>query len=374
MRKKGEKKREMTMMMTAKGALAMATAKGFAPVAAMKARGEGRGTKSSSSNSTLRHLRLAVSTEDEDETHVLSGKKERRRSRSRRRRTLLANTLGISAAAMFLGERAAWSEEGTETAEGRGEGYHTMPDGMVMKNEDMKNEDMTLDMTASEESKAPGGAAGAGDAPAAIPSPAEDLPPPNEILGKPKSTDPDADSTILLASAEVEGLNDADKRVLKQNKQIQSQNRAPKDFPIFVRKGFDMLIFTDGYKQLESGLLYTEFEAGDGRLGNDGDEVTFHYTGYNEEGGFIDSSYKQKRPAQIRLGIGGMIPGFELALKDMRPGSRRRVIIPPALGPPVGPATFFSAKQYEVFDIQLLGIKSCTTKSFGMISTVKCEE
>ena len=68
-----------------------------------------------------------------------------------------------------------------------------------------------------------------------------------------------------------------------------------------------------------------------------------------------------------------MIPGFELAVKDMVPGSRRRVIIPPALGPPVGPATFFSAKQYEVFDIQLLGIKSCVRQGFGIVSTVKCE-
>jgi hypothetical protein len=57
----------------------------------------------------------------------------------------------------------------------------------------------------------------------------------------------------------------------------------------------------------------------------------------------------------------------------MKPGSRRIVIIPPALGPPVGPSTFFSAKQYEIFDIQLLGIKSCVRSSFGLVSTVKCE-
>ena len=201
-----------------------------------------------------------------------------------------------------------------------------------------------------------------------------DEPPPPPPGSLPQKSD-DEDSTILLSTSDVDNLNEVDAKALKQNRQIQAQNRAPKGFPEFVRRGFDMFIFADGYTQLENGLIYKELEAGEegGRKGQDGDEVTFHYTGYNEEGGFIDSSYKKKRPAQIRLGIGGMIPGFELAVKDMVPGSRRRVIIPPALGPPVGPATFFSAKQYEVFDIQLLGIKSCVRQGFGIVSTVKCE-
>lgn len=129
-------------------------------------------------------------------------------------------------------------------------------------------------------------------------------------------------------------------------------------------------------------------------------QVTFHYTAYNESGGKIDSSYNKARrdelshdgsfsadfpppattkknidaehalqrggaffssisnsqgqPAQTRLGINGMIPGFEEALKSMKAGGRRRVIVPPELGPPVGPSTFFSAKQFEVFDVELL--------------------
>ena len=52
--------------------------------------------------------------------------------------------------------------------------------------------------------------------------------------------------------------------------------------------------------------------------------------------------------------------GFELAIKAMKPGGKRRIVVPPELGPPVGPATFFSAKQYEVFDVELRSVKTCT--------------
>lgn len=65
--------------------------------------------------------------------------------------------------------------------------------------------------------------------------------------------------------------------------------------------------------------------------------------------------------------------GFELGLKGMRPGGQRRIVVPPELGPPVGPSTFFSAKQCEVFDVELYGIKSCRREGVLMFSRVVCE-
>lgn len=65
--------------------------------------------------------------------------------------------------------------------------------------------------------------------------------------------------------------------------------------------------------------------------------------------------------------------GFELGIKGMQPGGRRRIVVPPALGPPVGPSTFFSAKQCEVFDVELRAVKSCQRRQVAMFSDVVCE-
>lgn len=56
-------------------------------------------------------------------------------------------------------------------------------------------------------------------------------------------------------------------------------------------------------------LVWQDFEEGKGSLPQDGQQVTFDYTAYNESGSRIDSTYQKGRPAQTRLGINGLIPG-----------------------------------------------------------------
>jgi FKBP-type peptidyl-prolyl cis-trans isomerase len=56
-------------------------------------------------------------------------------------------------------------------------------------------------------------------------------------------------------------------------------------------------------------VIYKDYKEGQGSSPVDGQEVVFDYTGYNESGGVIDSSYRQGRPSQTRLGIAGLIPG-----------------------------------------------------------------
>ncbi|XP_057510499.1 peptidyl-prolyl cis-trans isomerase FKBP20-2, chloroplastic isoform X3 [Actinidia eriantha] len=178
----------------------------------------------------------------------------------------------------------------------------------------------------------------------------------------------------LPSSGKTKSKNPYDeRRLLEQNKRRQKENNAPGDFPNFVREGFEVKVVTsEDYVKSDSGLIYRDFEVGKGDCPKDGQQVTFHYIGYNESGRRIDSTYIQGSPAKIRMGNKALVPGFEEGIQDMRPGGRRRIIIPPELGPPVGPSTFFSAKQFEVFDVELLSIQDCERRTIGFYSDVVC--
>lgn len=171
-------------------------------------------------------------------------------------------------------------------------------------------------------------------------------------------------------------LTEEEKTILEYNQRIAVFNRAPADYPSFIRNGFQVRVLTkDGYVEQEDGLIFKDYKVGPGLPVEDGQQITFNYTAYNESGAVIDTTYTKDRPATIRLGIGGMIPGFEEGIKTMRIGGNRRIVVPPELGPPVGPSTFFSARQFEVFDVELLTVSSCDRKDYalGLISKVVCE-
>lgn len=178
-------------------------------------------------------------------------------------------------------------------------------------------------------------------------------------------------STVLITSEDP--LRPQEKQVLILNRRIQKQNGCPDEFPSFIRDGFNIKVLADGYTLTPEGLIYKDFEVGTGDLPVDGQQVAFDYTGYNESAAVIDSSYQKGAPAETRLGIKGMIPGFELGVASMKAGGKRRIVIPPQLGPPAGPATFFSAKQCEVFDVELRTIKSCERRQVMMFSDVVCQ-
>ncbi|KAG9160671.1 hypothetical protein Leryth_017469 [Lithospermum erythrorhizon] len=181
-------------------------------------------------------------------------------------------------------------------------------------------------------------------------------------------------SPALQSSAKTKSKNPYDeKRLLEQNKRIQRENNVPGDFPNFVREGFKVKVVTsDKYVTRDSGLILWDVAVGQGDSPKAGQQVIFHYIGYNESGRRIDSTYLQGAPAKVRMGTNALIPGFEEGLRDMKPGGKRRIIVPPELGPPVGPSTFFSSKQFEVFDVELVGIQDCTRRTIGFYSDVVC--
>ena len=111
-----------------------------------------------------------------------------------------------------------------------------------------------------------------------------------------------------------------------------------------------------GVKTTASGLQYEVVQAGSGESPKPTDKVTVHYRGTLPDGTVFDSSYDRNEPATFP--VNGVIPGWVEALQLMKPGSKYRLVIPPALayaergaGNDIGP------NQVLIFDVELLSVE-----------------
>ncbi|CAI8602568.1 unnamed protein product [Vicia faba] len=88
------------------------------------------------------------------------------------------------------------------------------------------------------------------------------------------------------------------------------------------------------------GVKALELLVGSGEVPSDGDQVEIHYYGRlaAKQGWRFDSTYEHKdengdpSPFVFVLGSGKVIGGIDVAVKSMKVGGIRRVIIPPSLG------------------------------------------
>ncbi|CAL0331277.1 unnamed protein product [Lupinus luteus] len=89
-----------------------------------------------------------------------------------------------------------------------------------------------------------------------------------------------------------------------------------------------------------SGLKVLDLLVGSGEIPSDGDQVAIHYYGRlaAKQGWRFDSTYDHKdengdpSPFVFVLGAGKVIAGIDVAVRSMKVGGIRRVIIPPSLG------------------------------------------
>ena len=112
----------------------------------------------------------------------------------------------------------------------------------------------------------------------------------------------------------------------------------------------------DGVVETPAGLQYRILRSGEGPKPGPEDEVVVHYRGRLLDGTEFDSSYRRGEPASFA--IGGVIPGWQLALKEMPAGSHWEVWIPAELaygergaGSSIGP------NQTLHFEIELIEVK-----------------
>jgi FKBP-type peptidyl-prolyl cis-trans isomerase len=111
--------------------------------------------------------------------------------------------------------------------------------------------------------------------------------------------------------------------------------------------------------RLHSGLLYVERDPGTGdAFPREGQECIVHYDGRLLDGTRFDSSYEKGAPYTLRLGTGSVIQGWDEALRSMKKGGRRTLIIPYWLAYGVdGRPPTIPPRATLVFDIELIDFR-----------------
>lgn len=106
--------------------------------------------------------------------------------------------------------------------------------------------------------------------------------------------------------------------------------------------------------ETKSGLRYIVLNEGSGDSSPvKGTKVTVHYVGTLLNGKEFDSSIKRGEPAEFA--VGQVIEGWNEALKSMKKGEKRTLIIPPALGyGERGHPGVIPPNSFLIFDVELI--------------------
>ncbi len=110
---------------------------------------------------------------------------------------------------------------------------------------------------------------------------------------------------------------------------------------------------------MDNGLIIENMEIGDGTEAQDYNKVVVNYTGKLEDGSIFDSSLNPGRePFTFTLGVGSVIKGWDIGVKGMKVGGRRRLTVPPELGyGDKGAGSVIPPGATLIFDVDLLEVK-----------------
>ena len=110
---------------------------------------------------------------------------------------------------------------------------------------------------------------------------------------------------------------------------------------------------------MDNGLTIDDIEIGHGTEANEYNKITVNYIGKLEDGSIFDSSLKKGRsPFTFTLGVGSVIKGWDLGVKGMKVGGKRKLTIPSELGyGDQGAGNVIPPGAKLVFEIELLSVE-----------------
>ena len=110
---------------------------------------------------------------------------------------------------------------------------------------------------------------------------------------------------------------------------------------------------------MENGLVIEDVVIGDGIEAQDYNKVVVNYTGTLEDGSIFDSSLKPGgTPFTFTLGVGSVIKGWDLGVKGMKVGGKRKLTIPSDLGyGDNGAGNVIPPSATLIFEVELLEVE-----------------
>ena len=111
-------------------------------------------------------------------------------------------------------------------------------------------------------------------------------------------------------------------------------------------------------EEMENGLIIEDLVVGEGTEAQDYNKVVVNYTGKLEDGSVFDSSLNPGRePFTFTLGVGAVIKGWDLGVKGMKVGGKRKLTIPPELGYGERNTSVIPPNSTLLFEVDLLEVE-----------------
>ena len=111
---------------------------------------------------------------------------------------------------------------------------------------------------------------------------------------------------------------------------------------------------------MENRLIIENLVVGESTEAQDFNKVVVNYTGTLEDGSVFDSSLNPDRePFTFTLGVGSVIKGWDLGVKGMKVGGKRKLTIPSDLGyGDKGAGNIIPPGATLIFEVELMDVKA----------------